>query len=82
MLDEEVGLPQQEDVIESPVNVATETPLPLTTAEENLIREWLAFIGETDVQMINDCLLRSERMPDVRRYFIGRAVDELPSINA
>lgn len=82
MLDEEVGLPQSEDMSEKPVNEVTEKPVPLTDAEKDLIREWLVFIGETDVQMINDCLVRSERMPDVRKYFISRAVDELPSINA
>lgn len=77
MLDEEIGFHEKEMEIEKPNANETENPRPLTKAEEDLIIKWLAFIGETDVEMINDCLVRSERMPDVRKYFIGRAANEL-----
>lgn len=80
MLDEEIGLHQEEIDVEKSDKSETEKLRPLTNAEKDLIREWLEFIGETEERMIDDCLVRSERMPDVRKYFIGRAVNELPGI--
>lgn len=50
----------------------------LTVKEQSIITAWLSHIGETDSLMIEDCLVRSERMPDVRKYFLNRAMNELP----
>jgi hypothetical protein len=46
---------------------------PLTLAEVEQVRAWLASIGETDVDTIGEVLAGCERDTAAQRYFIGRA---------
>lgn len=55
--------------------------MPMTAEEESAIRAWLGLIGETDPAAIADVLSQCRRNPDVRDYFTGRAVTELPKVN-
>lgn len=48
-----------------------------TQSKKQKILDWLAHIGETDLDIIEDTLTRSRNDPDARAYFLCRA-DEVP----
>jgi hypothetical protein len=51
---------------------------PLSAQDEHLLRAWLALIEETDPLLIDQTLERCRQDLEARKYFLGRAVAELP----
>jgi hypothetical protein len=47
----------------------------IAKADAHLIRSWLASIGETDAQIINEVLENCARDDSCRRYFLERAAE-------
>ena len=52
----------------------------LTACENAAIREWLARIEETDPEIIEEVIARSERDADTHDYFAGRSATELSAM--
>ena len=50
---------------------------PLDQSEEKAIRSWLAYIEETDMELINEVITRCERDMEARRYFLSRSDEVL-----
>ncbi len=46
--------------------------IPLTSGEENVLRKWLAQIGEDDMEMV---LANCQNDPEHKAYCLGRATE-------
>lgn len=53
--------------------ITGQTPAPITADQEAAIVRWLAAIGETDQETIDEVLAACRRDSEVRAYFLGRA---------
>jgi hypothetical protein len=57
-----------------------QTPaIPLSIHQEHLLRAWLALIEETDLLLIHQTIEQCGQDPEARKYFLGRAIAELPT---
>ena len=66
--------------IENVVVAAKPNPLPdsqMTQREEKAIRSWLAFIEETDSELIDEVITRCRSDMEARRYFLSRSDEVL-----